>query len=379
MIVEKAFSSLHKAGEELCGDRVLLSETPTSIIAVLSDGLGSGVKANILATITTRVAMTMLENGAKIDEVVSTLARTLPVCKVRKLAYSTFTIIQVHSNGTIYVAEFDNPTICFFREGRRMPLKTHERVIGSLVVQEASWQGKENDMLVAVSDGVVHAGIGEKLDFGWTHNKLETYLQTLATRDLSAVNVCEKISNIVERISQGVLGDDSTVLTIKLRKKRSVTVAVGPPVNMDDDRKFTQKLLCENQTRVICGGTTATLIARELGTDVIVDLNSISEHDEVPPTGAIEGISLVTEGILTLSTVLQYFKANHFPQVNNGAVRLGKTLQESDEINFLVGRAINAAHQNPDLPVHLSLKQQLIQEFAKVLQDLGKKVTVEYY
>lgn len=379
MIVERAFTSLNKHGEPLCGDRVLFGQTPTSFLAVLSDGLGSGVKANILATITTKVAMTMLEAGATLEDVVNTIGRTLPECKVRKLAYSTLTLIQIFQDGGIYVVEFDNPGFFLVRNGVVQAVESRSRQIGTLSIKEYRWQGQENDLLVAVTDGVIHAGIGASLDFGWTAPKLGKYLEALAKQNYSSAEICESVLRNAKKLSRGIMRDDATVLACKIRTKRTATVAVGPPIDPNDDQIYLQKLLAEKQKRVVCGGTTATIVARELSTEISVDLAQINESDSIPPIGHIDGINLVTEGLLTLSAVYEYLSQQQIPDEDNGATRLAKLLLEVDQVNFLVGRAINPAHQNPDLPVHLSLKQQLITKIAKVLEALGKIIIIEYF
>ena len=116
LFVDAAWDSLHHYGEELCGDKVEIVRTEEYFLMVLADGLGSGVKANILATLTSKIIATMLSDGATLDEAVETMASTLPVCSERGIAYSTFTIIKVERNGNIYLAEFDNPSAVFFQE-----------------------------------------------------------------------------------------------------------------------------------------------------------------------------------------------------------------------------------------------------------------------
>lgn len=379
MFIERAYKCLNKTNENLCGDRILVSETPAAFLAVLSDGLGSGVKANILATITTKVAMTMLEKGASLDEVVNTLGRTLPVCKVRQLAYSTFTIIQINHDGQVYIAEFDNPATRYIQAGNLISLTTKSRSIGSFLVKETSFKANVNDMLVAVSDGVIHAGIGKRLDFGWTEEKLGHYLKKLAKMELNANQVCDKVLNVACELSEGRLNDDASILALRLRTKKTCTVAVGSPEHVIDDPVFAKKLMQENQKRVICGGTTAQLVAREIGEQLDVEMDRINPNDPVPPTGKIAGIDLVTEGLLTLSKTVKYLQQKEVPEFSNGASRLSNLLKRCDKIHLLVGRAINPAHQNPDLPLELSIKPQLVNELADVLRALGKQVSVEYF
>ena len=131
---EVCAESLNKKGEELCGDKVEVARLGESIIVVLSDGLGSGVKANILASLTSKIIISMLREGAEIDEVVETIASTLPVCKERNVAYSTFTILQINGDGDAYVVEFDNPGIVILRKGQTVELrKTARQIAGKTI------------------------------------------------------------------------------------------------------------------------------------------------------------------------------------------------------------------------------------------------------
>ena len=378
LVLEKHFACINKSGEELCGDRVLVSESNQGTAIVLSDGLGSGVKANILATITAQVAITMLKGGAKVDEVVETLGRTLPVCRIRKLAYATFSILQVSHDGYTYLAEFDNPGLFFFRNGQLVPLHPQTRTIGASAVREASWQGKAGDLLVAISDGVVHAGLGTRLSFGWLYENVGKYLESMVRKQLRPYEVCTKVLETAAEISGGDIGDDATVFAVQLRPHRSVTIAVGPPADSSRDAAYVESLLAETQTRVVCGGTTATLVARELGSHVHVDLADIGSG-RIPPMGRIPGMDLVTEGILTISEALALIRDQRRPQTENGAAQLANTLQNCDDAHFLVGRALNPAHQNPDLPVELALKPQVIREIAELLESRGKTVTTTFF
>ena len=98
-----SWKSLNKKNEELCGDKVEVLKNDHSDIVILSDGMVSGVKANILATLTSKILGTMLVNGAAIEECVTTIAKTLPVCKIRNVAYSTFSILQIFHDGSAYL------------------------------------------------------------------------------------------------------------------------------------------------------------------------------------------------------------------------------------------------------------------------------------
>lgn len=378
-LVETSALSLNKYGEELCGDSSLVVTERDHVTAVLSDGLGSGVKANILATLTSKIAATMLESGAGLDEVIDTVGRTLPVCRIRKIAYSTFTIIQVFSDGTTYLAEFDNPAVFYLRNNKISRIPRRERIVNGRSIKEAHFQMQEGDYLVAVSDGVVHAGVGAVLNFGWRWENIASFLERQVQSQPDVNELGQRLLNTCNHLYAGKPGDDATVVALRVRSPRFVTCAVGPPADPADDSEYVKTLMAGPGKKVVCGGTTASLVARALGRKLTVDLESVS-HD-IPPMGYIPGFELVTEGVITVSRALSYVQDDrrNWADKLDGAARLAALLLDADEILFLVGGAINPAHQNPDLPYNVTLKQQIIRQLADCLQNLGKRVTIHHF
>ncbi|MBC7344869.1 MAG: serine/threonine-protein phosphatase, partial [Clostridia bacterium] len=363
---------------ELCGDSIEITRSPRSTIIILSDGLGSGVKANILSSLTAKIAAGMLKRGCRLDEVIETLASTLPVCQVRHLAYSTFTILEVSSEGTAYLAEFDNPsTIAGGRQGPRS-LDYVERVVGDRKIKEAVFELEEGDWLVLLSDGVLHAGIGGIWNLGWGWDRVNAYVQSLGKQSLSAREMADDIIALCLKLYGGKPGDDASVVAVKAREERSVAVMVGPPADPNDDEKVVKKFLRLPGKKVVCGGTTGNIVAKYLGKEIVVDLDST--RTDLPPTGKLEGIDLVTEGMLTLTQTLVNLQDNippkKFMYKLDGVSRLTLTLLEADRIHFIVGRAINPAHQVPNVPPVLALKRQIIDDIIRHLKRRGKKVTV---
>lgn len=378
--VDTAVCALAKHGEELCGDAAQIVKTGDSVIVVLSDGLGSGVKANILATLTVKVAQTMLQHGASVDEVVETIGKTLPVCRVRKIAYSTFTVLKVSSDGKAYLAEFDNPAAFFIRDGKVTKPETVPRLAGDKVIKEAEFEVRPGDYIVMVSDGVIHAGIGAVLNLGWQWPQVAQYLEKLAADGRSAAEMASWLSTVVSQLYAGKPGDDATVVALHVRRPRTATVMVGPPGDRSKDRLAVEALMSEPGIKAVCGGTTGNLVARELGKPLEVDLTTM--HTGVPPTATIEGIDVVTEGIITLSKTLEKVRSAGNPDDldgPDGASRLARILLEADRIRFLVGTAVNPAHQNPELPINTTLKMQILEDLEGVLKEKGKRVEKVVY
>lgn len=369
---------LYKNGEELCGDNVIVTRSPDNTTIVISDGLGSGVKANILATMTTKIASSMLKRNIQLDEVVKTIAETLPVCKVRKIAYSTLQIIKIDTTGKATVVEFDCPPTFFVRDGQVTPFPVEKRQIGDKMVGVGHLQLLENDILVAVSDGVIHAGLGALLKLGWGWKGVSEELKDVCYRYPSVETITRRIAGCCEGYYLGKPGDDTTVVAVKVHPTRFLSLLTGPPKDMTNDEKVIRRFMCNDGKKIIAGGSTANMVGKYLDEKVGVSL--VSEDPNVPPIGYLEGIDLVTEGILTLNVVIERLldkNLNDSP-LEDGATLMAKMLNEADSIEILAGTAINPAHQNPNFPFKINFRSQVLGELQKILQNKGKQVHIEW-
>ncbi len=337
-------NSINKFGEQLCGDKVEVIRTDDSVIAVLSDGLGSGVKANILATLTAKIAATMLKEGASIKDTVDTIANTLPECNVRKLAYSTFTMIKIDQTGEVYIAEYDNPPILIYRNGRDLPLDKQKININGKIILESHFKLRVGDSISVISDGAVHAGVGALLNLGWQWDNINDYLRDLSKVEKTSRNISGNFIGVCNNLYDDHPGDDTTIMNIKVRHIENIDLFTGPPEDKDMDTWIIHKLVKKNDSKkIICGGTTANIASRELERDIYVDIDTMSK--EVPPMAYMDGIDLVTEGVLTLKQTLEFIKMyaqddfvakTNYLGYNNGASKLARMLiNECTHIHFL--------------------------------------------
>ncbi len=397
--IETAYESLNKNGEELCGDHADIIRTEEFVLAVLADGLGSGVKANILATMTSRIISSMMSSGASLEEVVETVASTLPVCSERGIAYSTFTIIQIYNDGRAYLAEYDNPPAVFLRKGRIAELVRSTKEIAGKKISEATFLVQPGDRLVVFSDGALYAGAGKLLNPGWKHENISAYLGSSMTPEMSAARISSLLLSACECLYQGTPGDDTTVMTFVAQKNLPCAVMVGPAENPDRDEEMVRTFLKSKGKKVICGGTTAQIVSRVSGRNI--DMSVDESAAGVPPISHMKGIDLVTEGIITMGTAVEYIKwnlsrhtASPFDDMpkpvggatgfdekrQDGATALAKLfMYECTQVRFFVGRATNPAYRNPGLPLELNLKLKQINELKDLLESMGKSVTVDYY
>lgn len=384
--IDVAYDSINKRGEELCGDNVEIVRKGSSIIIVLADGLGSGVKANILAMLTSKIAATMLREGLSIEDTVDTIVNTLPVCNVRQLAYATFTIFEIKEDGNIYIVEFDNPPIVFIRNKKLFEIDKKPRFINDRVIYESNLKLQQDDVLVAFSDGVVHAGVGAILNLGWQWENVSKHLIRGTERVKSAKYISRDLIETCKNLYNDEPGDDTTVVAVRVRKPEIVDIFTGPPIKKEDDKLVVKELMKAKGKRVVCGGTAATIVARELKEKIVIDVDTMNA--EIPPTAVIKGIDLVTEGVVTIGRAVQIIREFSIENKNNlisnlrkndGATRLAKLLiEDCTHLNLWVGRSINPAHQNPDLQVDLSIKLKIVDDLVKLLREIGKKVKLTY-
>ncbi|MFH1707345.1 MAG: SpoIIE family protein phosphatase [Planctomycetota bacterium] len=370
---------IHKKGEELCGDCMAITRHKDSVTMALSDGLGSGVKANILATLTTHIAMHMLENDLPMNEVIQTLGETLPVCNVRQMAYSTFTIAQFFRSGHARVVEFDAPAAVLLRERRANPLHYEERIVDGKSIREAMVDLVLGDWMVFMSDGVLNAGIGGCYPLGWGWDEAARFLEKHSHPDLSAQDVADKVAEAVDALYTGAPGDDVSVAVIKVRRKQVANVLTGPPAASECDQAAVADFIKRAGRLIVCGGTTAKIVSRFTGRPLEVELNTMTP--DVPPVGRIPGIDLVTEGILTLTQVSEMLKGGVDKKAiqfrTDGAADLVRQFLDVDQVHFMVGAAVNPAHQNPELPRQLELRMAVVREIRDALKKRGIEVSIE--
>ena len=388
--VDVAYKSLNKFTEILCGDKVEMLETEDSNILILADGMGSGVKANILATLTSKILGTMFLNGATLEECVDTIVQTLPVCQVRQVAYSTFSILQVFHNGDAYLVEFDNPGCIFIRDGVLQEIPRDIREVEGKKINEFRFKVNKGDALILMSDGTIHAGVGELLNFGWLWEDIAKYAVKEYYRTISAARLAGALCHACDELYQFRPGDDTTVAVMRIIDSKPVHLMTGPASNPADDVRMVRDFMSDDTAKkIVSGGTSSTIVARVLDKELDVSLEYVDP--EIPPIAYIEGVDLVTEGVLTLNRVLHLIRRyvknetineDFFLELDkkNGASMVAKMLiEDCTEVHMFVGKAINSAYQNPNLPFDLGIRQNLVEQLKRAIEEMGKKVTVTYY
>lgn len=381
------YKSINRVGEQLCGDHVdIVEQGENSSVIVLADGLGSGVKASILSTLTSKIISTMMAEGLPLEECVSTIAATLPICSVRGVAYSTFTIVHLIDNTTAELIQYDNPHIILLRDFENYEYPKTKLIIDGKGIYKSVINLQENDIFILMSDGCPHAGIGTAYNFGWTRKEITDFMKLIAYSGYNAKTLSTMLVDECNRLYQGRAGDDTTACVIHIRRRKSMNILFGPPFNRDDCDRMMALFFSKEGKHIVCGGTTASIVAEYLDKPLKASLTY--ECRDVPPTAEIEGVDLVTEGVITLSKVIDYakdalnnnVKYEDWSTKRDGVSMICRMLfEEGTDINFFVGRAINPAHQNPQLPINFNIKMNLVDELSTCLKQMGKHIKVSYF
>ena len=383
LCLESGYTSLNKKNEELCGDRVESTVCGDYTTLVLADGLGSGVKANILSTLTSKILCTMVSNEIDIEDCVETILSSLPVCKVRGVAYSTFSVIHMNSEGKGYLFEFDNPQAILLRDCKSRDFEREEMNVLGKTVYKTALDLKAGDIVLVMSDGVIHAGIGMTLNLGWQRPEVMEFLNNNVKPSMSARAVACLLAGVCNDLYLGEPGDDTTVAAVKVREQLKVSLMIGPPVDKSKDDFYISRFLSGEGKKVVCGGTSSQIVARHLKTTVRASFD-FPDRD-VPPIGFIDGIDLTTEGVLTMRRLLELSEKYVSPKdltpktftKKDGASLLAQMLfEEATDVHFYVGQSINAAHQG--LPIDITMKLKLVESLAANLKKMGKNVQIDY-
>lgn len=383
LYLEYGYSSLNKTNEELCGDRVEYKDDGEYMTLVLSDGLGSGVKANILATLTSKILCCLVSNNIDMQECIETIVQTLPVCKVRKVAYSTFSVVHINKQGKGFLFEFDNPEAIVFHNGKSCDLQRFEHNYCDKKVYVSNLNLVEGDAIFLMSDGVIHAGVGQVLNLGWDREEIKKFLNNSIKSTMSARCMSNILCGACHDLYVGSPGDDTTVACIKMRKEFPVQLMIGPPIDSNNDDYWVQKFMELDGKKVVCGGTTSHIVADYLKKEVVASCEFIDK--DIPPTAQIDGIDIVTEGVLTLRKLLELsekylnvsdMSPKYYKSLDGASILADMLFEKATHIVFFVGQGINPAHQG--LPIESTMKMKLVENLTKNLQKMGKQIEIIY-
>lgn len=386
--IEVDIQQLNRHGQVVCGDvfhsRQIKAEGRS--ILVLSDGIGHGIKANVLATLTASMALNYTSFHTKPEVAANIFMRALPKSLDGKESYATFTIIEIEEDGPVRIINYENPRSILFRKGQlfnpaeyQIPIRGEENAGKILRIRE--FTPMLEDRILFMTDGIVQSGLGsKKFPTGWGLDNIFRFAENQIAREIeiSATRLARKMLNQASMNDSFEIRDDATCGVVYFRQPREFMLITGPPFYKIKDTDFVQRIQEFPGKKIICGGTTAEIIAREMNLDISIQ-HRFSEKT-LPPAAKMKGFEIVTEGILTLGRVEEILE-NY-----TGEMRLGdsppeevvKLLTQHDIIHIIVGTRINWAHQDPDQPIELEIRKFVVKRIVRLLESrFFKKVTVE--
>lgn len=382
----------HKQGAE--GDVFLSQKNPSDgrVITALSDGLGSGIKAGVLATLTATMATKFIASDIPIKKAAQIIMNTLPVCKERGISYATFTLVDIEPNSTVRVIEYDNPPYILVRNQTFVePIKEFTPIERKnkntapkkeAILQYSQYAAKAGDRLIFFSDGVTQSGMGTAhYPFGWGYDNVQNFILDKIEKnpEISARDLAKTVVNQALQIDSYKAKDDITCGIIYSRKPRDLLVLTGPPLYPERDAELVRLFNTFDGKKIVSGGTTANILARENGKKISVCLKNLDP--KIPPESVMEGADLVTEGIITMGAVAEQLEKGKFNELSriNAATRIVELFLDSDRILFIVGTKINDAHQDPNMPVELEIRRNIVKKIAMLLQEKYlKEVKIQY-
>lgn len=391
VFVEMECFQLCHDGEIVCGDDFLFErlEQENRHLAVLSDGLGSGIKANLLACMTTTMALEFVRSNMDVLLSAEIIMDTLPVCEVRRISYATFSIFDLQIGGKSRIIEMDNPPFIHLRNGKDLKVSRQSMVSERWPdrrVQLAEIYAITGDRLIAFSDGVAQAGLGQPgCKFGWRREGALEFIQAEVAKDpaISARELSQRVVYAARNHNKdNCCIDDISCMVIYLRKPRRLRLLTGPPFRPESDTAYAELVRNFDGKIILSGGTTANIVSRELKRPIDVDMKLVMKAGNLPPPARMEGVDLVSEGILTLTDVVQRLEADPplTTPVPLAAKQMIDLFRESDEIEFVVGTKVNEAHQDPSLPMDLEIRRNIVRRLKTVLENkYRKRVLMRYF
>jgi len=362
-----------------CGDVVEIYRDDISTTLVLCDGLGSGLKANIYATMVCSRIITLIKNGQSVRSAFHIVGETMNSAWGKELPFAVFTIARILSNGNTLVLTYDMPSPFIVTKNYAEVLKGKVYTWSKAIIQETVCVLKKNEGLVLVSDGITQAGLGQGLANGWEIDGVARYVSSkLPNSDLNYEDIACQIHDKAKELWKKIKGDDCSVIFAQNNKGVTVNILTGPPENKEDDYIQVNSFMRAEGLKIICGGSTSQMLSRIAKKTMEVEENKsfISL-----PTYKIKGIMLATEGVITLNQVCNILYHNVDVKNEESPVyELVEYLKIADKVVFFVGLANNLSNDNLVLTQQgIQNRYEVVNLIADYLREEQKLVLVKKY
>jgi len=385
--IETAHQSLVRAGEKVCGEAVRTFQTEECFYAILASSSQGGVEGAARAAATAGCALEMLQAGGAPDGVAETIISIRnSQFAIRNSPDVTFSILQVLGGDQAHLVECETMPLCLIRGGEVEFLPLSEEVVHGRLLRECRFRLQDGDYVVMVSQGYLRPRplsppLGGMKGGGWGWGDIAVAVRRWTDTGCDADELLGALVRTYRRLNPEAPRQDVTVVAMHVRPVRTATVWTGPPADPAQDEVALEKLMAGSVTRVLCGDTTAQIAARLLGAELELEPRPEDGWAEVPPVSRLEGVDLVTEGLVTLGRARERLagakRVRDLPRGEDGATRLARALLAADRIHFIIGLAVNPA-QAADAARTVPLRQAVVEELMCDLRARGRLVSVEY-
>lgn len=372
--VEQAQSS--KKPHDPCGDVTACERTPAATTLVCADGIGSGIRARIAAQMCASRILELLRLGFSPRKAFTAVARTMEQARDPSRPFAAFTLARVRNDGMATVVSYESPPAVLVSRRHAAALPQSPMELGGAMAMESNCYLEPGDAILVMSDGITQAGIGSRFPLGWQTEGVVRWLNDRLTDGLEVPSLPQHLLDEARRLwVQG--GDDCTVAMAHCRRGQIVNLFTGPPANRADDAHAVRRFVQSEGLKIVCGGSTAELVARVLKQRVCVEQDAKSLI--APPRYEIEGIDLVTEGAVTLNQVYNVIDEDIRELTeDSGVTELCALLQIADRVNLFVGGAKSKAAGDISFRQRgILTRDRIVPLLVEKLRAAGKLVVVE--
>ena len=360
-----------------CGDVVVIEKNQNATTVIICDGIGSGVKANIFATMCAARIKELLKRGFSPLHAFSNVVNTMNEAPGKELPFVAFSLLRILNDGATTVLSYEMPPPILLSYGYSTVLQERTITVEERIISEAHCELKSGEGILIVSDGITQAGIGKGLTNGWEISGVDKFINDLFRTGIKLSKVPEVVRQKAKEYWLGKPEDDCTAVIAYCRRGTQVNILTGAPSSPSNDHEVVRNFLEQDGFKIVCGGTTAKIVAQEAGKKLEIEESLFDPM--TPPAYFMEGIDLVTEGAVTLNQLYNIWGVDR-KKMNkkNPVTELYDFIMSADRINLFVGGAINIASNDISYKqMHILPRYKIIPLLTEKIQKMGKLVVTE--
>jgi hypothetical protein len=342
--VEVNDSLLSKRTGKPSGDVVRVVRSPAWTTILLCDGMGSGIRANVAATLHAARLLELEKQGVSLRDAFARVVGTIHEDRGKTPMYAAMAVARILQSGEATILTYDMPAPVFAGTLHASLLSQRLFHADAALLGESHCHLGVGEGICLMSDGITQAGIGTQFRDGWGAEQAARFLDALLARKSPLDRIPDELTSRARQLWGERLGDDCTAAFAYCRPGKQLSIMTGPPYRPSADRDFVERFLSTPGWKAVCGATTAKIVARHLGKELGMDQ---SDPMIAPPSYRIDGIDLVTEGAVTLTQVYNILEEDPSRYEEwSGVTELCDLLRAADRIHFFIGTASNPGNMS---------------------------------